>query len=269
MIKFFRHIRKSLLMENKTSPNDSGGRVGKYFKYALGEIILVVIGILIALQINNWNQDRLEQKREQKILTDLKIEFDANFNDLKKVKEQHEIVFYQFSEIQRITVSKVYDAKLLDSLMLSTTAWFSFTERPGASDNLINSGNLNILSNETLRNLITQWSGIVDDVKDDELFGTDFARDTFLPMVAKVYPTTNIEYRHERFFRQYTLNKSLDITPIIELKTVDWATLLNNPEFQNLLSLRKMYEMHSIAEVEVALNACNEIRNLLHSEIGL
>ena len=49
MIKFFRKIRFSLLSENKTS---------KYFKYAFGEIILVVIGILIALQINNWNENR-------------------------------------------------------------------------------------------------------------------------------------------------------------------------------------------------------------------
>mgnify|MGYP001818876270 CR=1 FL=1 len=49
MIKFFRHMRKSLLMKNKT---------GKYFKYAIGEIVLVVIGILIALQINNWNEHR-------------------------------------------------------------------------------------------------------------------------------------------------------------------------------------------------------------------
>ena len=49
MIKFFRKIRQNLLMENKT---------GKYFKYAIGEIVLVVIGILIALQINNWNENR-------------------------------------------------------------------------------------------------------------------------------------------------------------------------------------------------------------------
>ncbi len=47
MIKFFRNIRKTLLTEGKTS---------KYFKYAIGEIVLVVIGILIALQINNWNE---------------------------------------------------------------------------------------------------------------------------------------------------------------------------------------------------------------------
>ena len=49
MIKFFRHIRQNLIMENKTS---------KYLKYAIGEIILVVIGILIALQVNNWNENR-------------------------------------------------------------------------------------------------------------------------------------------------------------------------------------------------------------------
>jgi hypothetical protein len=56
MIKFFRKIRQNLLMENKT---------GKYLKYAIGEIILVVIGILIALQINNWNENqKLETKTQ-------------------------------------------------------------------------------------------------------------------------------------------------------------------------------------------------------------
>ncbi|MDP3313956.1 DUF6090 family protein [Lutibacter sp.] len=54
MIKFFRHIRKNLLNEGKTN---------KYFKYAIGEIALVVIGILIALSINNWNEDRKDHLR--------------------------------------------------------------------------------------------------------------------------------------------------------------------------------------------------------------
>lgn len=56
MIKLFRHIRQSLIKEN---------RMGKYFKYAIGEILLVVIGILIALQINNWNEQQKENKLEQ------------------------------------------------------------------------------------------------------------------------------------------------------------------------------------------------------------
>ena len=69
MIKFFRKIRQNLLMENKT---------GKYFKYAIGEILLVVIGILIALQINNWNNNRIAKKQLKEIYkqiqTDLKVD---------------------------------------------------------------------------------------------------------------------------------------------------------------------------------------------------
>lgn len=49
MIKFFRKIRKNMIKENRTS---------KYLVYAIGEIVLVVIGILIALQVNNWNEER-------------------------------------------------------------------------------------------------------------------------------------------------------------------------------------------------------------------
>jgi hypothetical protein len=66
MIKFFRLIRQNLLMENKT---------GKYFKYAIGEIVLVVIGILIALSINNWNEQvkgqRLADSYIKSLQTDL------------------------------------------------------------------------------------------------------------------------------------------------------------------------------------------------------
>ena len=57
MIKFFRKIRQNLLSEGKT---------GKYFKYAIGEIVLVMIGILLALQVNNWNQ-RLKNEELSKL----------------------------------------------------------------------------------------------------------------------------------------------------------------------------------------------------------
>ncbi len=78
MIKFFRHIRKSLLMENP--PAEGAGKTSKYIKYAIGEIILVVIGILIALSINNWNENQKQKKQldaiyttvEQNLKTDLK-----------------------------------------------------------------------------------------------------------------------------------------------------------------------------------------------------
>ena len=74
MITFFRKIRQNLHSEGKT---------GKYLKYAIGEILLVVVGILIALQINNWNEDRKERKQEKDLLAQLESEFQNNLEQLE------------------------------------------------------------------------------------------------------------------------------------------------------------------------------------------
>jgi len=73
MIKFFRHIRQSLIMENKTS---------KYLKYAIGEIVLVVIGILIALQVNNWNEQRKQNQEIENVLLKIYSELQIGLNAL-------------------------------------------------------------------------------------------------------------------------------------------------------------------------------------------
>ena len=82
MIKFFRKIRQNLILENKT---------GKYFKYAIGEIILVVIGILIALSINNWNEKHQAKNKMvsnfQNLIEDLKSnKLQKNHNYKEKIK---------------------------------------------------------------------------------------------------------------------------------------------------------------------------------------
>tara|TARA_R110001599_G_scaffold144529_1_gene326183 strand:- start:268 stop:1359 length:1092 start_codon:yes stop_codon:yes gene_type:complete len=79
MIKFFRHIRKSLLMENKKSK--PALPAGRYLKYAIGEIVLVVIGILIALQINIWNQEKNNEEKVIKILQQVQKDL---LNDLQE-----------------------------------------------------------------------------------------------------------------------------------------------------------------------------------------
>ena len=77
MIKFFRHIRKSLLSKGKTS---------KYFKYAIGEIVLVVIGILIALQINNWNEERKLKMNERDVIASLIEDLEIDYNHFAENK---------------------------------------------------------------------------------------------------------------------------------------------------------------------------------------
>jgi hypothetical protein len=87
MISLFRKIRQNLLSDNKR---------GKYLKYAIGEIILVVIGILIALQINNWNQNRLLKNDEvllvKQLLQDTKA--DAIFFEERLYKLKTQAYFY-------------------------------------------------------------------------------------------------------------------------------------------------------------------------------
>ncbi|GAG86687.1 unnamed protein product, partial [marine sediment metagenome] len=74
MIKFFRKIRQNLLSEGKT---------GKYLKYAIGEIILVVIGILIALQINNWNIENRNRNLESEIIREIQDNLQFDLQELR------------------------------------------------------------------------------------------------------------------------------------------------------------------------------------------
>ncbi len=77
MIKFFRHFRQMLLVNN---------RFGKYSLYALGEIVLVVIGIMIALSINNWNAQRLKNEENDVLLNKLTEELDLNLQRIDLLK---------------------------------------------------------------------------------------------------------------------------------------------------------------------------------------
>ena len=94
MIKFFRKIRQNLLSE---------GKLGKYIKYAIGEIILVVIGILIALQINNWNENRKQQSEIIDIYNQIALDLDNDISEFSFV-----IKYYD-------SIKPVYDAVLLDT----------------------------------------------------------------------------------------------------------------------------------------------------------
>ena len=80
MIKFFRNIRRNLMSENKT---------GKYLKYAIGEVVLVVIGILIALQINNWNENRKQHSADLMFLETLKTELTLDTISLSQKISQY------------------------------------------------------------------------------------------------------------------------------------------------------------------------------------
>src|SRR5210317_394568 len=93
MINFFRRIRQSVLDENKFS---------KYLLYALGEILLVVIGILIALSINNWNEGRIAKIQEKSVLSNLNREFLQNKKALIETIHANEEAFKSGLELMQL-----------------------------------------------------------------------------------------------------------------------------------------------------------------------
>ena len=159
MIKFFRHIRQNLIMENKT---------GKYFRYAIGEIVLVVIGILIALQINNWNERRLEANREKITLSNLNEEFQDNLRDLDSTEvilsntiATLEHLFTMFNEYEVPYVSKTVDSII--SQGLTSPSW-----KPSEFilNDLKSSGGLSKLSNKELKKLLFLWTRFYNQMKE-------------------------------------------------------------------------------------------------------
>jgi hypothetical protein len=159
MIKFFRKIRQNLIMENKTS---------KYFKYAIGEIVLVVIGILIALQINNWNEGRLEKEKEKVIVANLHTEFKENLKDLDSIQRRLntaigacDIIFNLFKE----DVS-TYNTKSIDSLISLSLTSPSWKPSEFVLNDLQNSGGLSKLNSSELKQLLFRWSRLFNELKE-------------------------------------------------------------------------------------------------------
>jgi len=158
MIKFFRKIRYDLMGKNKT---------GKYFKYAIGEIILVVIGILIALSINNWNEERKIESIEKTILIDLKAEIISNIDALEETIEEHEKAFNASQELARLINSPSERERLADKTInnLFITAQNNWTYNPntGILNSIISSGQINYIRNNKLKYLLTSLSDLTED----------------------------------------------------------------------------------------------------------
>tara|TARA_R110002073_G_scaffold230984_1_gene392060 strand:+ start:3324 stop:4085 length:762 start_codon:yes stop_codon:yes gene_type:complete len=162
MIKIFRKIRQNLLMENKTR---------KYFKYAIGEIVLVVIGILIALQINNWNERRKIQSNQEKYLTLLKIEAENNLKEIRNTKNEvsemnmKQIVLYNLINIKQDTVT---EKQLSESLFRIVSGFNNFKYENSVLSDLKSSGNLKNVLNDSLRKYLIALEPLVIEVQNQE-----------------------------------------------------------------------------------------------------
>lgn len=167
MIKFFRHIRKRLLSDNP--PAGRAGKFSKYLIYAIGEIILVVIGILIALQVNNQNQIKNEKKALGNYLEKIAINVKSDI----KVAESMIATRTQQSQLCADATQLISKKDWSDQQKITNAVFAMIIEQPlnfnrSGFESLKNSGYLQHLDNPEIEELIYKYYNAVDKVLFEE-----------------------------------------------------------------------------------------------------
>ena len=251
MIKFFRKIRQKLLTENKFS---------KYLLYAIGEIVLVVIGILIALQINNWNELRKANNREhslyQNILIDLENE-DVRLNSALGQYKQHSDAYYH---IYYETIGKAnYDSTSNKFDIYNILRWhnvFDFVVT------IKHKNTISEITNNNIIELLNEKANIESNVLQANQNFNDFKDDIIIPFFIRhrIYDS-NKAFQSEK----YKFSPLLDNNFIRNdrLKSLDASA-----EFDQILVELKIKTSWAIGNLEGLMEKNREISMALREELN-
>ncbi|WP_223033128.1 DUF6090 family protein [Hanstruepera marina] len=235
MIKLFNRIRMKTIAQNK---------LGRYIKYAIGEILLVVIGILIALQINTWNQNRVERTQESQILKSLKKEYIDNLNQLNDKIFIREKIIHSSNQLLDILDNNQnlqnYSVDSIETYIGTTTIFPTFNATSGVTNDIINSGKLHLIKDNDLRISLSNWTSDIDQVTEMETVLLEYYFSTYQPFLVK-----NIQLRNSfnamlsltHLTEKFNLNKSIQNVESVNRsnKILEYKTIFNNEDFEDYL----------------------------------
>ena len=151
MLRFFNRIRRQLAKDNKFF---------QYSRYAFGEILLVVIGILIALQINNWNEERKDRQEEIYLLQSLQNEFQRNNIELAVIKQRyHETLDASLRTINGLRQNNSSSSyiELKEDIAKASFSLPVYYPIVNATNSIVSSGKLELIQSNELKNYLNQW----------------------------------------------------------------------------------------------------------------
>ncbi|MGX1927932.1 DUF6090 family protein [Flagellimonas sp. 2504JD4-2] len=252
MIKFFRRIRQKLLSENKFS---------KFLLYAIGEIILVVIGILIALQINTWNENRKEMESQRKLFANLQIDFQNRLNELEEFYEQKKQAVAKIDKLNTVisdSGSEV-DKEELTSLLAALLNNFTFNEDFKLLEGVFNTGLINDIKNEKLKRKLIEWPQLVEEMLEEQRI---FQQDN----LTKYGPLLDQYISNRRLYESFEVrNYALPKGAQVSLKE-DFVGLLQNPLLENYLATKEVHLRISIIDNGNLITSAKEIIKLLETQ---
>ena len=253
MIKFFRKIRQKLLSENKLS---------KYLLYAVGEIVLVVIGILIALQINNWNENRKANQEENNLFANLKIDFESRLTELNEFNAAREKATSAALSLNSIIADKnnrPRDAEI-DSLLSKLINGFKFNEEFKMLEVVFNTGLINDIKNEQLKRQLVEWPQKVEEMLEEQRMFNELIDNHWTPHIAQHLSLRDI---YEKFdFRQYNIPSG---EPVSLRK--DYEGFLADPRTENYLVQFQLLMRVNYMDTKTLIASAENIIGLLDSEL--
>jgi hypothetical protein len=273
MLKFFKRIRKRQVHQ---------GRLRNYLLYAAGEIILVVIGILLALQINNWNTERVEQNQMQEfaiaMIQDLRA--DVYETELRQ-KQMEKIIKRMDSARVLINQSKMSDLQNIDLLCLTWNLYYRpFQWKRKTMEQLKSSASLRFIRNDILLELIGEYDSFTKHL--DEDFQGDLARvERIEPLILEV---VNMNYSNITDMRTGLLRTISDESKndfgffdhpeFLEAQNERIPLLTSNQEdldllINNLVSLQFQYEIRANKEMNKLKSDAANLMELLTQEYEL
>ncbi|GMN11255.1 hypothetical protein MTsPCn9_11380 [Croceitalea sp. MTPC9] len=243
MIKFFRKIRQKLLSQNKFS---------KYLLYAFGEIVLVVIGILIALQINNWNNKRLDNLQAKDVKLNIHNEFIKNQKILNSSIKLNQDALDACARLIDLTGTDKSDLLKynLDSLLNSSlSAEFYFPTR-SSLDNVIQSGTLKLLDSEELKNSIQDWLALLEQMKSYKEVQTEWQNNQYLPFLLD-----KISFRQMDIYnkKSWAGKSKIDIDYYPTFQDIRLENLLDNNLFLIEYTIDRLNELNKLQNKIITL----------------
>lgn len=257
MFRFLRAIRQDLFEQ---------GKMKRYVGYALGEIILVVAGILIALQINNANEARLEHERETQYLQNLKADLQFTIGEIDRYIETRERrIESGLNIIDQFNGQPVEDLQQFAYDNVLVQVWQRYYQRINTYEELVNSGNFGLIKSQEIKDALLDLDLLYEKMKGDE----DHMRFDFEGYVyAPFFDAVDIEPMSENFAFVATRGQAGSEQ---QISRDDVELLLQDIRFKNGFTL-VVYMMRSIngrfAEMRaVAVDLVDQIDRELEGRI--
>jgi len=274
MINFFRKIRKKMADDNP--PDGRAGKPMKYMRYAIGEIVLVVVGILIALSINNWNEENKNKKTEHTLYYEI-------FNDLEKdeIKLEGLRVFYKNRiehagwllrkvrnpdvSLDNIEVGKHIDPLYIGPLHVGYTSSFDAAKSSGAFANF---------KNKTILKALNQYYADFEELKgimESTLRLLEFSLE---PIMSKIpmnyineesgtYVLTSEAHDNKAFYQYIASIKDK------RSLSVNINSVLQTPEFESYLMGDLGRSFNALESLEIRIAQLIKIKNEIEQYISI